>query len=69
MSGSFGFGPFETEIREELIRVGLGVGGVNIGGPFTPAQLLEALRAIPDRAGAQALLTSLAAVVRRNSGQ
>jgi hypothetical protein len=69
MSESFSLGPYEKEIREELVRIGLGQGGVNIGGPFTAAQLLEALRMTPDHAGGRALLASLETVIRRSSGE
>ena len=68
MSDPFGGGPFEKQVREELVRIGLG-GGLNLGGSFTPHQLLEALRSTPDGAGAQAFLANLTAVVRRGSAE
>ena len=68
MSSPLGDGPLEKQVREELVRIGLG-GGVNLGGSFTPHQLLEALRSTPDGAGAQAFLANLTAVVRRDSGE
>ena len=68
MPDLFDAAPFAKEIREELLRIGLG-GGVDLGGAVTPEQLLEALRATPDGAGSQALLASLQEVLRRESGR
>jgi hypothetical protein len=68
MSDPFSGAPFKKQVREELVRIGLG-GGVDLGGSFTPQQLLEALRSTPDGAGAQAFSVNLTAVLRRGSGQ
>lgn len=59
---------FEKQVRAEFARIGI-QGGVNIGGPFTPEQLLEGLRLIPDGGGGQALLAKIAEVVGRSSRQ
>ncbi|HTE47482.1 MAG TPA: hypothetical protein VK636_19730 [Gemmatimonadaceae bacterium] len=68
MSDPFGDGPFEKQVREELVRIGLG-GGLDLGGSFTPQQLLKALRSTPDGAGAQVFMANLTAVLRRGSGE
>ncbi|HEY4307650.1 MAG TPA: hypothetical protein VGM82_24460 [Gemmatimonadaceae bacterium] len=61
MSNPFENTPLGRQVDEELARVGIG-GGVNVGG-VTAEQLLEALRAIPDGAGGQALFASLTKIV------
>jgi hypothetical protein len=67
MSDPFGGAPFEKQVRDELVRIG--VGGLNVGGAVTPEQLLEALRSTPDGAGGQAFFAKLTTVLRRKSGE
>jgi hypothetical protein len=57
MSDPFHDPAFEKEVRDEFLRIG--VQGVNIGGPFTPEQLLEALRLTPDGAGGHVFFSKL----------
>jgi hypothetical protein len=63
MSEPSGDEALQSQIRDELTRIGLG-DGLNIGGAVTPAQLLSALRATPDGAGAAVFFGKLAALIR-----
>lgn len=61
MTNPFHDPEFERKVHAELARIGFR--GGQIGGRFTPEQLLKALRLTPDGGGGQALLAKLAEVV------
>jgi hypothetical protein len=67
MRQSSGGASFDKQIRDELVRVG--INGLDVGGGFTPEQLLEALRSTPDGAGGRAFFEKLTTLRRRQSGE